>query len=86
MEITPFTIDVPETEVRDLQARLANTRWPVDVATDWSRGTPASYARNLVDRWANDFDWNAQQDGLNAFPQFTTSVDGQVFHFVHVRS
>lgn len=86
MEITPFTIDVPEGEVRDLQARLANTRWPVDVATDWSRGTPVSYARTLVDRWANDFDWAAQQDALNAFPQFTATVDGQGFHFVHVRS
>ena len=86
MEITPFTIEVPEAEVRDLQARLANTRWPADVVTDWSRGTPASYARSLADRWANDFDWAAQQDRLNAFPQFTTTVDGQVFHFVHVRS
>jgi len=86
VEITPFTIDVPEAEVRDLQARLANTRWPVDVAEDWSRGTPVSYARTLADSWANDFDWPAQQERLNAFPQFTTTVDGQVFHFVHVRS
>ena len=40
MEITPFTIDVPDADVRDLQARLANTRWPVDVVADWSRGVP----------------------------------------------
>ena len=86
MEISPFTIDVPEAEVRDLQARLANTRWPSDVATDWSRGTPVSYARTLADRWANDFDWAAQQDRLNAFPQFMATVDGQPIHFVHVRS
>ena len=86
MEISPFTIDVPEAEVRDLQARLANTRWPSDVATDWSRGTPVSYARTLADRWANDFDWAAQQDRLNAFPQFVATVDGQPIHFVHVRS
>ena len=86
MEISPFTIDVPEAEVRDLQARLANTRWPSDVATDWSRGTPVSYARTLADRWANDFDWAAQQARLNAFPQFVATVDGQPIHFVHVRS
>jgi pimeloyl-ACP methyl ester carboxylesterase len=86
VEISPFTIDVPEAEVRDLQARLANTRWPSDVATDWSRGTPVSYARILADRWANDFDWAAQQARLNAFPQFVATVDGQPIHFVHVRS
>ena len=86
MEITPFTVDVPEADVRDLQARLANTRWPSDVVTDWSRGTPASYARELAERWANDFDWAAQQARLNTFPQFTTTIDGQPIHFVHVRS
>ena len=86
MEITPFRIDISEAEVRDLKARLANTRWPTDVASDWSRGTPASYARTLADRWANDFDWAAQQDALNAFPQFVADVDGQSIHFVHVRS
>ena len=37
MEISPFTIDVPEADVRDLKTRLANTRWPSDVVSDWSR-------------------------------------------------
>ena len=55
-------------------------------SSDWSRGTPTSYARGLADRWANDFDWAAQQDRLNEFPQFTTTIDGQPIHFVHVRS
>ena len=86
MEISPFTIDVPEVEVRDLRARLANTRWPVDVAEDWSRGTPASYARGLVERWASAFDWRAAEQRLNAFPHYVADVDGQPIHFVHVRS
>ena len=86
MEISSFTIDVPEADVRDLKTRLANTRWPSDVVSDWSRGTPVSYARGLADRWANDFDWAAQQDRLNEFPQFTTTIDGQLYHFVHIRS
>ena len=86
MEITPFTVAVPDAEVRDLVARLTNTRWPSDVVTDWSRGVPTTYARKLVDRWANDFDWAAKEAGLNAFPQFIATVDGQPIHFVHVRS
>jgi len=86
VEITRFRIDIPEAEVRDLQARLANTRWPADVTADWSRGTPASYARGLAKRWASDFDWRAAERRLNAFPQFIADVDGQPIHFVHVRS
>jgi pimeloyl-ACP methyl ester carboxylesterase len=86
VEISPFTLDVPEAEVRDLKSRLAHTRWPTDVASDWSRGTPVSYARTLVDRWANEFDWVGQQERLNAFPQFVATIDGQPIHFVHVRS
>jgi epoxide hydrolase len=86
MEITPFTVDVPQAEVDDLAARIANTRWPSDVVADWSRGVPTSYARSLADHWANEYDWRAQQAFLNTFPQFTCSIEGQTIHFVHVRS
>jgi pimeloyl-ACP methyl ester carboxylesterase len=86
VEITRFTVAVPKSDVRDLVARLANTRWPDDVATDWSRGVPTTYGRRLAEYWANEFDWSAQERKLNTFPQFTTSIDGQTIHFVHVRS
>jgi len=86
VDITPFSIAIPQAEVEDLVTRVRNTRWPDDVATDWSRGTPASYARVLASSWADDFDWRAQEARLNEFPQFTTQIDGQTVHFVHVRS
>ena len=86
MEIKPFTVAVPQSEVDDLVTRLGNTRWPQDVATDWSRGVPTTYARKLAAYWADGFDWRAQETRLNSFPQFTTSIDGQTIHFVHVRS
>ena len=85
MDIKPFTVAVPEAEVDDLFARVRNTRWPSDVVTDWSRGVPTDYARKLADHWAGEYDWRAQEAGLNAFPQFTADVDGQTIHFVHVR-
>jgi pimeloyl-ACP methyl ester carboxylesterase len=86
VEINPFTVAVPESEVQDLFSRIGNTRWPSDVATDWSRGVPTSYARKLADYWAGEFDWRKQEAELNAFPQFTASIDGQTIHFVHMRS
>jgi epoxide hydrolase len=85
-QIHAFTIDIPQAEIDDLKARLARTRWPADVVEDWSRGTPTAYARKAAARWANDFDWRRHEARLNEFPQFTATIDGQVFHFVHARS
>jgi pimeloyl-ACP methyl ester carboxylesterase len=86
VEITPFTVNVPDADVRDLQQRLANTRWPAEPVSDWSRGVPPSYARKLADTWADRYDWRAEEARLNTFPQFTATVDGQAIHFAHVRS
>jgi pimeloyl-ACP methyl ester carboxylesterase len=86
VDITPFSIDIPEAAVSDLFSRVKNTRWPDDIAGDWSRGVPATYARKLAAYWADTYDWSAQQARLNSFPQFATTIDGQTIHFVHVRS
>ena len=86
MEITPFTVAMSDPEVEDLFGRVRNTRWPSDVAQDWRRGVPTSYARRLADYWAGAYDWRAHEAWLNSFPQFTADVDGQPIHFVHVRS
>jgi pimeloyl-ACP methyl ester carboxylesterase len=85
--ITPFTINIPQAELDDLKTRLHNTRWPVQLAgAGWERGVPRDYLEGLAATWANDFDWRAQEAHLNSFPQFTTEIDGQVIHFVHVKS
>ncbi|HEX6474888.1 MAG TPA: epoxide hydrolase N-terminal domain-containing protein, partial [Candidatus Limnocylindria bacterium] len=85
-EIHAFTIDIPQDQIDDLNDRLARTRWPAAVVEDWSRGTPTAYARKVAAQWANDFDWRQHEARLNEFPQFTATIDGQAFHFVHVRS
>lgn len=86
MKISPFTVAVPEAEVRDLVRRLESARWPDDVGPGWTRGVPVAHARRLADYWAGDYDWSAQERDLNRFPQFTTQIDGQTIHFLHVRS
>ncbi|MEN5074592.1 epoxide hydrolase family protein [Isoptericola cucumis] len=89
--LTPFRIDVPQADVDDLRDRLARTRWPHPVPgrddrTDFSRGIPLPYLRELADHWRDGFDWRAQEAALNAHEQVTTVVDGQTFHVVHARS
>lgn len=98
-DIRPFTVAIPQADLDDLQARLARTRWadelPEPDVTDgqgsgaiqpgWEYGVPRSYLQSLVKRW-QDFDWRAMEAKINAVPQFTTEIDGQTIHFIHVRS
>jgi hypothetical protein len=86
-EIRPFRIDIPDRDLEDLRERLAGTRWPDELpGGGWRRGVPLDYLRRLADYWRAGFDWRAQEARLNALPQFTTEIDGQTVHFLHVRS
>jgi hypothetical protein len=86
-EIRPFRIDIPDRDLDDLRDRLARTRWPDELpGGGWGRGVPLGYLRQLADYWRSGFDWRAQEARLNALPQFTTEIDGQPIHLLHVRS
>ena len=85
--IRPFRIEVPASDLDDLEDRLARTRWPLELAgVGWTPGVPVGYLRELADHWRTAYDWRSHEAELNAFPQFTTVIDGQTIHFVHVRS
>ena len=86
-ELRPFRVEIPDAELEDLQARLARVRWPDELpGVEWSYGVPLGYVRELVEHWRSGFDWRAQEARLNAYPQFTTAIDDQRVHFLHVRS
>lgn len=89
--LTPFRIDIPQDAVDDLHDRLTRTRWPLvvpgrDDRTDFERGVPLPYLRDLAEYWRDSFDWRAQEEALNMHEQFTTVIDGQTFHVLHARS
>ncbi|KAA2267100.1 epoxide hydrolase [Solihabitans fulvus] len=86
-EIRPFRIDIPQADLDDLRDRIARTRWSGDIpGAGWSRGVPVAYLKGLADYWADGYDWRGAEARLNEFPQFTTEIDGQDIHFLHVRS
>jgi pimeloyl-ACP methyl ester carboxylesterase len=86
-EAAPFRIQIPQYEVDDLRDRLGNARWPGDTPGEgWTRGVPIAHLRGLAERWRTGYDWRAQEAELNSYPQFTTRIDGQRIHFLHVRS
>jgi epoxide hydrolase len=87
MSIQPFKVNIPQADLDDLRERLARTRWPGELpGIGWSRGVPLGYLQELAEYWRSSYDWRAHEARLNAFPQFTTEIDGQTIHFLHVRS
>ena len=86
-EIRPFRIDIAQADLDDLHRRLANTRWPDEQpGSDWSKGVPLAYLRELAEYWHTAYDWRAMETSLNELPQFVTEIDGQTIHFIHQRS
>ncbi|TKK74684.1 epoxide hydrolase [Kribbella jiaozuonensis] len=85
--IKPFTIDIPQSTLDDLAAKLASARLPAPLpGDDWDTGVPVSWLSTLVDYWRTSYDWRAAEKELNSYPQFTTEIEGQRIHFLHVRS
>ncbi len=85
--IEEFRIEVPQAALDDLRRRLEQVRWPAQIpGTGWERGVPVDYLQRLVRYWLSSYDWRAHEARLNALPQFTTRIDEQTIHFLHVRS
>jgi pimeloyl-ACP methyl ester carboxylesterase len=86
-EITPFRVEIPQADLDDLHRRLAAARFPRPLpGAAWERGVPVDYLRDLAGYWRDGYDWRRHEARLNEFPQFTTTIDGQRIHFLHVRS
>ena len=87
MSIQPFTIAIQEADLVNLHERLARTRWPTQLpGINWSRGVPLDYLKRLASYWRTGYDWRKQEATLNEIPQYTTQIEGQTIHFLHVRS
>ncbi|WP_326558379.1 epoxide hydrolase [Micromonospora sp. NBC_01796] len=85
--IEPFRLDIPQADLDDLGARLTRTRWPDELPdVGWDYGIPLHRVRELAEHWRTGYDWRRHEAELNRYPQFTTEIDGQNIHFLHVRS
>ncbi len=86
-EPRPFTIDIPQSDLDDLKARLALTRFPEkETVDDWDQGLPLAYAQELTAYWRDHYDWRRCEAALNALPNFLVEIEGLDIHFIHVRS
>jgi pimeloyl-ACP methyl ester carboxylesterase len=80
-----FLIDVPDSLLVDLQARLARTRRGPRLGEGWSVGTDPDYLREFVAEWGSGFDWRETQRRLNQLPQAMVNAGGAQIHVIHLR-
>ncbi len=87
MDVKPFRINIPQADLDDVQDRLVRTRWTNELlGTGGAYGVALDYVKRLANYWQHGYDWQAWEAKLNAYPQFTTTIDRQNIHFPHVRS
>lgn len=84
--IKPFTIKISDADLKHLQDRLANAVLPVATDSGWSQGPSPDYVTAMLSYLKDGYDWRAQEAAINRHPQFTTTIDGQNFHFIQVKS
>lgn len=86
MKPTSFSVEIDESLLQDLRRRLLSTRWADDYGNaDWRFGVEKSWLQDMVSYWANEFDWRAQEQRMNAYPQFRVRIDDVTLHFMHIR-
>jgi len=86
-EVRPFRVAVGDDVLEDVADRLRRVRWPDEIPGSggtWEFGTDLGYLQELVAYWRDGFDWRAQEQAINAFPQFMATVDDIDVHFLHV--
>lgn len=85
--IRPFRLAVPDSVLEDLRNRLAHTRWPDELpeaGADY--GVPLAAMKELAEYWHSSYNWREQEALLNAYPQYTVTIDGANIHFFHIQS
>src|SRR5215217_3027251 len=85
--IRPFTIEIPESDLDDLRARIVATRFPEkETVDDISQGPQLAMMQALARYWSEEYDWSKCEEKLSALEHFITEIDGLDIHFIHVRS
>jgi pimeloyl-ACP methyl ester carboxylesterase len=85
--ITPFTIDIPQSELDYLRDRLSRARRAQEIPGAGDEyGVTVDRVDRLTDYWLKEYDWRETETRLNRHPQFVTEIDGQRVHFLHIES
>ncbi len=91
MGVAPLQIAFSDADWAAIRARVAGYEWhempDVPEGGDrWAYGTDMRTLRQICDHWVGGYDWQRLARRLGAWPNFTTEIDGQAIHFLHIKS
>ncbi|MCH5584524.1 epoxide hydrolase [Shimazuella sp. AN120528] len=87
MQIKPFKIQISSSKLQELNERLGKTIWPGEWENDnWNAGPTLEFVKKNVEHLLTEYDWRKYETQINQYPQYTTEIDGQNIHFLHIRS
>ncbi|CAH0547782.1 unnamed protein product [Brassicogethes aeneus] len=85
--IRPFTINISEKEIQDLNHRLDFHRplTPPLEGTHQQYGMNTNLLKEIIEFWRKDYKWKEREAYFNKFPQFKTNIQGLDIHYLHVK-
>lgn len=89
--LTHTQIHIENSKLELLRRKLELARLPANSGSGEENGVTADFMQETVQFWLTKYDWRAEEAKLNVMPQFTTSIDVDVFgeldiHFVHSKT
>jgi pimeloyl-ACP methyl ester carboxylesterase len=84
--VSPYTINISDERLGTIRSKVKAYDWSqLPDAGGWTAGVGVDDLKRLVSYWLNVYDWRKVERRLNQLPNFTTDVEGERLHFVHVR-
>ena len=84
--VSRYTINIADERLDAIRAKVEAYDWSeLPDAGGWSAGVGVEDLKRLVAYWRNSYDWRAVEERLNQLPNFTTDVEGERLHFLHVK-
>ena len=84
MKPEAFNIDLPETRLDDLKARLARTCFPEPIGEDsWQYGVPVAWLRDMADYWQHQWDWQDAASAINQWSHYRVVIEDVPVHYLH---
>ena len=84
--VSHYTINIADERLDAIRAKVDAYDWSeLPDAGGWSAGVGVEDLKRLVAYWRNSYDWRAVEERLNQLPNFTTDVEGERLHFLHVK-
>jgi len=86
--VKPFKVDLSSEVPRMLKLIKENKLpdKPEYPGLGSSFGIDLDVLKDLKNQWLDDFDWRKEQDTINKFKHFTTTIENLAIHFIHEKS